>query len=58
MHHSRKTGDLNEWPADFDKPSPTAARNYLEHAVKNSLLACEGTGRKSDPFRYWFPKSE
>jgi hypothetical protein len=49
---------LEEWPEDFEKPSRTALCNYLDHAVKNSLLACEGTGRKSDPFRYWFPKCE
>ena len=49
---------LDEWPADFDKPSPTALRGYLDHAVKHSLLACEGSGRKSDPFVYWFPKNE
>jgi hypothetical protein len=49
---------FNEWPEDYEKPSRTALCNYLDHAVKNSLLACEGTGRKADPFRYWFPKTE
>jgi hypothetical protein len=27
-------------------------------AVAVGALACEGTGRKSDPYRYWFPASE
>jgi hypothetical protein len=49
---------LNEWPADFDKPCPITLRKWLERAVDRSLLACEGSGRKSDPFRYWFPKTE
>jgi len=52
-------GDIHaEWPADFDKPCLTALRKYLERAVPLGLVACEGTGRKNDPFRYWFPQRE
>jgi hypothetical protein len=49
---------LNEWPEDYDKPSATTLRTWLDHLVKNSLVACEGTGRRGDPFRYWFPRCE
>lgn len=49
---------LEEWPADFDKPSATVLRKWLDRAVDRALLACEGSGRKSDPFRYWLPERE
>jgi hypothetical protein len=49
---------LGEWPADFDRPSPTNLRRWLNRAVQRGLLACEGSGRKADPFRYWFPATE
>jgi hypothetical protein len=49
---------LGEWPADFDRPSASTLRNWLDRAVARSLVACEGTGRKGDPFRYWFPQTE
>jgi AAA domain len=49
---------LNEWPPDFDRPGLTALRGWLDRAVERSLLACEGSGRKGDPFRYWFPQRE
>jgi hypothetical protein len=52
-------GDIRaEWPADYDKPSATTLRKWLERAVPLGLVACEGTGRKDDPFRYWFPERE
>jgi hypothetical protein len=31
---------------------------WLEHAVATQMLAREGTGRKTDPFRYWLPERE
>jgi hypothetical protein len=49
---------LNEWPPDFDKPRLNTLRGWLDRAVERSLLACEGSGRKNDPFRYWFPQRE
>ena len=26
--------------------------------MARSLVACEGTGRRGDPIRYWFPPTE
>ncbi len=49
---------LQEWPADFDKPAPSTLRKWLDRAVGRSLVAVEGSGRKSDPFRYWLPERE
>ena len=49
---------LGEWPADFDRPSVTALRKWLDRAVQRGLVVCEGSGRKADPFRYWFPARE
>jgi hypothetical protein len=49
---------LNEWPPDFDKPSATALRGWLDRAVDRALIAREGTGRRSDPLRYWLPAQE
>ena len=49
---------LGEWPPDFDKPCLNTLRGWLDRAVERSLLACEGTGRKGDPLRYWFPQRE
>jgi AAA domain len=49
---------LGEWPPDFDKPSLSTLRGWLDRAVDRALLACEGTGRKGDPLRYWFPQRE
>jgi hypothetical protein len=47
---------LNEWPADFDKPSAKTLWKWLTRAVDGGLVACEGSGRKRDPFRYWLPE--
>jgi hypothetical protein len=49
---------LGEWPADFDKPSMSNLRKWLERALQRGLVACEGTGRKADPLRYWLPATE
>jgi hypothetical protein len=49
---------LAEWPPDFDKPNPTSLWRWLDRAVQRGLVACEGTGRKRDPFRYWLPERE
>jgi len=49
---------LAEWPPDFAKPHPTKLWRWLDAGVQRGLIACEGTGRKSDPFRYWLPARE
>jgi hypothetical protein len=47
-----------EWPAGFDQASATAVWRWLDTAVEQGLVRCEGSGRKSDPFRYWLPERE
>ena len=49
---------LAEWPEDFDKPSPVTLYRWLKHALDNNMIRCEGTGRNTDPFRYWLPARE
>jgi hypothetical protein len=49
---------LAEWPPDFAKPHPAKLWRWLDAAVQRGLLACEGSGRKKDPFRYWLPARE
>jgi hypothetical protein len=49
---------LDEWPPDFDKPSAATLAQWLNRAVERALIAREGTGRKSDPFRFWLPQRE
>jgi hypothetical protein len=49
---------LDEWPADFDKPSINTLRKWLDRAIGRGLVTSEGSGRKADPFRYWLPERE
>jgi hypothetical protein len=49
---------LAEWPADFDKPAVSTLKRWLSRAVAAGSIACEGTGRRCDPYRYWFPATE
>jgi len=49
---------LDEWPPDFDKPDRATLWRWLDRAVKLGVVACEGRGRKNDPFRYWLPERE
>src|SRR3974377_1369987 len=49
---------LDEWPEDFDKPSPGTLKKWLDHAEHGRLLAPAGTRRKNNPFRYWLPAGE
>jgi hypothetical protein len=49
---------LAEWPPDFARPQPATLWRWLDGAVQRGLVACEGAGRKSDPFRYWLPERE
>jgi hypothetical protein len=49
---------LSKWPPDLDKPKPPSLWRWLRRAVERGLIACEGSGRRSDPFRYWLPERE
>jgi hypothetical protein len=47
-----------EWPPDLQKPNPTSLWRCLRRAVDKGKIGCEGTGKRSDPFRYWLPGRE
>jgi hypothetical protein len=47
-----------EWPPDFIKPAQVSLWRYLDQAVARGLVLQDGSGRKSDPFRYWLPEKE
>ncbi|MBI3410588.1 MAG: AAA family ATPase [Planctomycetes bacterium] len=49
---------LEDWPADFPKPSPVSLWRWLERAAAENRVCREGTGRKRKPFRYWLPAKE
>jgi hypothetical protein len=49
---------LDEWPEDFDKPNSGTLSRWLTRAIKTGLIESAGTGRRSDPFRYWLPGAE
>jgi hypothetical protein len=49
---------LAEWPPDFEEPPRITLWRWLDRAVRERLIACEGSGRKTDPFRYWLPERE
>jgi hypothetical protein len=49
---------LAEWPTDCDAPNATSLWRLLRRAVDRGLIACEGAGRRSDPFRCWLPERE
>lgn len=49
---------LDEWPPDFQKPGITALTAWLKRAAGVGMVACEGSGKKRDPFRYWLPERE
>ena len=40
---------LGEWPAGFDQPSASTVWRWLDTAVSQNLVKCEGSGRKNDP---------
>lgn len=44
---------LDQWPADFPRPSLATLWRWLDTACDSNLIAREGTGRSADPFRYW-----
>ena len=43
---------LMDWPADHERPSPALLYDWLNRAHEDKRLRREGTGRKSDPYRY------
>jgi hypothetical protein len=47
-----------EWPADFACPARSSLCRWFDRAVSLGTLACEGSGRKTDPFVYWLPHCE
>jgi hypothetical protein len=49
---------LDEWPDDFPKPSSGTLWRWLQNAVTASLVQVEGSGKKTDPFRYWLLTAE
>jgi hypothetical protein len=49
---------LDEWPPDFEKPNAVTLSKWLNRAADTGLIAREGSGRKSDPFRFWLPQRE
>ncbi len=48
----------DEWPYDFPAPDRTTLWRWLDRAVADGLVSRDGTGRKSNPFRYWLPGQE
>jgi hypothetical protein len=49
---------LLEWPLGFDQPTAVTLWRWLDRAVEQGLVRCEGSGRKGDPFRYWLAERE
>jgi hypothetical protein len=49
---------LLEWPEDFDKPDMVTLLRWLNRACASHWVLREGTGRKTDPFRYFLPEKE
>jgi AAA domain len=47
---------LLEWPEDFDQPDPGTLSRWLNRALVCQSILREGSGHKSDPFRYWLPE--
>jgi AAA domain len=47
-----------EWPTDYAKPNIVTLWRWLSRAVELGQIAREGTGRRTDPFRYWLPARE
>ena len=49
---------LARWPRDERHPDPVTLWRWLDRAVAQGLLLRDGTGRKSDPFRFWLPEKD
>jgi hypothetical protein len=49
---------LLEWPPGFDQPNAATVWRWLDRALEQGLIRCEGSGRRGDPLRYWLPERE
>jgi hypothetical protein len=49
---------LERWPSPFKAPNEVTLWRWLERAVKGGLVLQQGTGRRSDPYRYWLQSQE
>jgi hypothetical protein len=49
---------LEQWPDDYPVPERTTLWRWLDQAAKRGVLRQDGSGSKSDPFRYWLPGRE
>jgi RecA-family ATPase len=48
-----------EWPDDHaPRPDAGTLSRWLQEGVETGQLRRDGTGRRSHPFRYWFPEQE
>lgn len=52
-----RNGILDDWPDDFPKPHEVTLARWLRSAASAGLVQTDGTGRKSDPYRYWLESS-
>lgn len=57
-HKLTRTEILKQWPDDFPKPDPKSVWQWLDRAVSEGRVLCDGLGRRSHPFRYWLPGAE
>jgi hypothetical protein len=49
---------LEQWPPDFPRPSAVTLWRWLTRASAEGRVRTSGTGRSSDPFRYWLAEKE
>ena len=49
---------LDDWPEDFPCPHGSTLLRWLQRAVAAGLVCQEGSGRRSDPLRYWLPRQQ
>ena len=46
------------WPDDYPRPNEITLWRWLDHAAELGLVRRQGSGHKSDAFRYWLPYVE
>lgn len=46
------------WPKGERRPSDATLGRWLQRAVAQGQVRCDGTGRRGDPFYYWLPAHE
>jgi hypothetical protein len=49
---------LDQWPEDYRKPDPATISRVLKQGVSQGRICQQGSGRKSDPYRYWLQERE